>query len=991
VLSFPPFRLDLDSERLWKNGEELKLRRKPFAILRHLVQHRDRLVTHAEIVEAVWGKIAMSESLLRTHVRDLRQGLGEGVIETVVGRGYRFLPEVAHVDGRLGPNQRAEAPETFAKPVVGRESELETLRGALRSARDRRRTTVFVTGEGGVGKTTLVDYFLQQASAQGALLVGRGACIEQYGSGQVFLPVLDAIGALCRGRSGDRVLDVFARHAPTWLVQMPNLVRPDRFEDLQRRAIGATPTRTLRELVEALETLSSDAAVVLVLDDLHWTDPSTAELLAILASRREPACLLVLGTYRPAEVTRTDPVARVAGQLIAHQRAQEIALEGFTTEALDGYLTQRFGGHRFPPELARTLAQTTGGLPLFVTTFVDDLEAQGLIVARDGGWDLTIPVDQVAARRPDGVRRLINTQIDRLGAPEQRVIEAAAVAGTTFTAGAVAHALDADVDSVDSACESLATGRKLLQYVGAETWPDGTIQSRYVFGHSLFQHAAVSRSTSATVRAWHRKIGERLEAGYPHRAEEVSAELAKHFDRGQVPANAARHYFAAGERAARRYGLHEAIAHYERARALLDGLPGGRERDVLAMRTALRLGWRLFQRDGSPNAAIPMMEKAGALAARLDEKASLAETQVRLGFLFRVRGDMRKASEHARAAATLLEHVEDGVFRVFARASEAATVLLCGDLQEASRLFAALGIPGAATEAGVPEPWCDTSMVVTTGSISPGAVEAGGPPRGLGESGVSLFAMAQGAFALWLTGKPDDAIALARKGYEAADAHDEPWDRAAFLAELATIHAWRREPAQAEAFAKRCLTLAKPGAFGLWANLAELVLRWTEAELAPDVSEARADELLSEPWDSIAFGSTMPSVLYVSLCVRLGRADRAIDVISETFARIERTGERWLEPELHRLRGEILRSTDAPEAGRCFVTAIAIAHDRSSPSLELRALLSLHALVSGAKKQQARNDLARVLSLITGGQDTPDVVDARRVVEPRQASRRSTR
>src|SRR6266849_2825788 len=96
LLSFPPFRLDLDAERLWRDDKEVPLRRKPFAILRYLVQNPQRLATHAEIGEAVWGKIAMSESLLRTHVHDLRGALGEGVVETVVGRGYRFVAEVKH-------------------------------------------------------------------------------------------------------------------------------------------------------------------------------------------------------------------------------------------------------------------------------------------------------------------------------------------------------------------------------------------------------------------------------------------------------------------------------------------------------------------------------------------------------------------------------------------------------------------------------------------------------------------------------------------------------------------------------------------------------------------------------------------------------------------------------------------------------------------------------------------------------------------------------
>src|SRR4029077_20493616 len=150
---------------------------------------------------------------------------------------------------------------------------------------------------------------------------------------------------LCRGRAAERVIDVFARHAPTWLVQLPGVVRPDRLEEPQGRAASATLARTVRELAEGLEALSVDAPVVVVFDDLQWTDPSTVELLSFLGRRREPARLLVLGTYRPEEVPRGHPLTRFTGELIAHRHASSIALEGLATEAVGAYLARRCPGH----------------------------------------------------------------------------------------------------------------------------------------------------------------------------------------------------------------------------------------------------------------------------------------------------------------------------------------------------------------------------------------------------------------------------------------------------------------------------------------------------------------------------------------------------------------------------------------------------------------------------------------------------------------------
>ena len=957
MLSFPPFQLDLDNERLWKNGNELSLRRKPFAILRYLVQHPRRLVTHAEIVEAVWGNIAMSESLLRTHVSELRRVLGEGAIETLLGRGYRFTLEVKQV--WLDASSPDDATSTTAKGdggvVVGRDDELRSLRDALEAAKHGTRSTLFVTGEAGTGKTTLVDAFLERANASGPVLVGFGACVEQYGSGQTYLPVLDAIGGLCRGRGAERVIDVFARHAPAWLVQTPGVVRPDRLDDLQRRAAGATQARMVCELADAAEALSVDAPLIVVFEDMQWIDPSTAELLAFLSSRREPAQLLIVGTFRPEEAPRGHPLTRVMGELVAHRRATSIALEGLGSDAVAAYLSKRFPGHTFPRELARTLERSTAGNPLFLTTLVDDLTSQGLIREREGHWELLTDVEDVAARRPDSIRRLIDTQIDRLGAVEQRIVEVAGVAGMTFTAGVVANALDADADGVDSACESLANERRLLQYVRAETWPDGTIQSRYAFRHALFQHAALARSTSATARTWHRKIAERLEAGYPGHEEEVAGELAVHFEHGRMPAKAARYHVVAGERAARRCGYKEAAAHHERARALLDGTSESRDHEVLELRVSLSQAWSVFQANGNVDVAVRLLERAKELAGRLEDKGSLGEALIRLGAILMVQGDLHEASEQARALAPVFDDVPDAAVRLLAKQVEATTVLLRGNFQEARRLLGDLGVFQATEE--------------------PTALEA---------ARAHLLAFSMGSFALWLTGEPDGALALSRRAQQIAEHAYDPseHEHAAMLAEGALLHAWRREPAMASELAKRALTLSEKGGFSKWQSRSELILRWAEAELAPTLPRDRVEEFLSKPWEDGSVGRTMHAMLYVAMCVRVGRLERALEVIANMLTAIARTDERWLEPEIHRLHGEALRSrNEVAEAERSLVMAVETAKEQGSRSLELRATLSLHALAAGQRKRRARQDIARLLSVITEGHDTADVIEARAVVE----------
>ena len=161
---------------------------------------------------------------------------------------------------------------------------------------------VFVTGEAGIGKTTLVDAFLAQIRDRDDVRITSGQCVEQYGPGEAYMPLLEATTRLCRGPGGERRIEGLKRYAPSWLVQLPGLLDPEDRTLLQQRVQGAKRERMLREMAEAAELFTTARALVLVLEDLHWSDVSTLDWLSYMARRREPAKLLILGTYRPADV-----------------------------------------------------------------------------------------------------------------------------------------------------------------------------------------------------------------------------------------------------------------------------------------------------------------------------------------------------------------------------------------------------------------------------------------------------------------------------------------------------------------------------------------------------------------------------------------------------------------------------------------------------------------------------------------------------------------
>src|SRR5438093_3467795 len=180
-----------------------------------------------------------------------------------------------------------------------------------------------------------------------------------------------------------------------WLLQMPSLVSASDREVLSREMSGATRERMLREMGEALEALTEDLPLVLILEDLHWSDYSTIDLISYLARQRQRAHLMLIGTYRTVElIVSGHPLKAVKQELLAKQQCEELPLEYLSEDAVARYLSVRFPTNRFPAELAGLIYERTEGNPLFMVNAVDYLLAEGLIVESEGRWQLVVEIDQ---------------------------------------------------------------------------------------------------------------------------------------------------------------------------------------------------------------------------------------------------------------------------------------------------------------------------------------------------------------------------------------------------------------------------------------------------------------------------------------------------------------------------------------------------------------------------------------------------------------------
>ena len=264
---------------------------------------------------------------------------------------------------------------------MGREAELTALHRWYTTALQGTRQVGFITGEAGVGKTALVDAFVAQVAAEGAVWIGHGQCIEQYGAGEAYLPVLEALGRLCRGPHGAQVLAWLRQYAPSWLAQMPAVLPVAERDAFLRLAGDTTQARMLRELAEALESLTQAQPLLLVFEDLHWSDASTLEWLAYVARRRDPARLLVLATCASGRGPQGGSPGRCpgAGSAGAAPGGRTAGRERCRRPRWPGMWRGASGRGRWSRRLAPVLHQRTQGHALFLVTTVADWQQRGLV------------------------------------------------------------------------------------------------------------------------------------------------------------------------------------------------------------------------------------------------------------------------------------------------------------------------------------------------------------------------------------------------------------------------------------------------------------------------------------------------------------------------------------------------------------------------------------------------------------------------------------
>lgn len=574
---FQSFRMDTANHCLWRADNRVPLTPKAFDVLRYLVENAGRLVTQGEILESVWPDTHVNPEVIKKYILGIRKVLGDRsdqpfFIETFPKRGYQFVAPVSD-ESIAGPSDLP----SDAKRMVGRDSALARLATHLDVALRGQRQLIFVTGEAGIGKTTLVDSFHRLAAHRPNLRVARGQCVEGFGGKEAYYPMLEALGQLIRDGESSPVAQTLAKRAPTWWTQFPSLVKAEKREALQREVLGATRERMVREICEALEAITSDHPLVLIFEDLHWVDDSTLDLISALARRRDPAKLMVLATYRPADVVLSNtPLKRLKQDLQVHHLCAEVALERLEEAAIAEYLATEFPNATLPAGLTKLIHRHSGGNCLFMVAIVQDLVKKGLIAEEHSRWKLTQPLEDIEPGVPETLQQMLDIQFDQLSSEQQRLLRSASVAGERFSVWAIMPALDLEPDQIEDLCEGLAEKQQFLNSSGIHELGNGEFSPHYEFRHSLYRQAIYKRLSDGSRSRLHRILGHRLKACYVIGKQEAASEIALHLELGHEYGQAISYLWLTAENAARRFAHRDSIRLLRHALELVPKVALGR-------------------------------------------------------------------------------------------------------------------------------------------------------------------------------------------------------------------------------------------------------------------------------------------------------------------------------------------------------------------------------------------------------------------------------
>jgi predicted ATPase len=889
--------------------------------------------------------IAISEATYRLiqgyfECQDLGAQTLRGVAEPVAV--YRVLQE-SGARGRLDV-----AVTRGLTPLIGRESEVTLLLERWQQVKAGQGQAVLLTGDAGIGKSRLVQTLKEHVAHD---LHTRWECRSaEYSQNTALYPLTDLFQRILRFEANETpeakleklehalsqyrlpLEETVPLFAPLLTLPLPEHRYPPLNLSPQRQR-----QKTLETIVAILLELAERQPVLFIIEDLHWTDPSTLELLNLLIEQTPTASILVLLTCRPHF------------QPAWHHRSYitEMTLNHLSHPQVAQIVTGVTEGKTFPPEVLQQIIAKTDGVPLFVEEMTKAVVESGHLKETDGHYELVGALSTLAI--PATLQDSLMARLDRL-VTAKAVAQYAAVIGRQFSYDLL-HA----VSQVDEAMLQ----HELRRLVEAELLYQRGLppQSTYIFKHALIQDAAYESLLKSTRQQYHRQIALVLETQFPETAEAQPELLAHHCTEAGLTEQAVHYWHRAGQRAAERSAHVEAIAHLRQGLALLQTLHETPERLQCEVDMHIILGASLLATKGQAAAEVEQTYScARQLCAYLEDPHQLCAVLRGLHGHYSNRAELQTAHALAEQLLTLAQQSQDSALLVVAHRAIGRTLFCMGAVVSAHTHF-------------------------TQGIALYDLYQHRAAALRYGED-AGVMCHIHAASALWYLGYPDQGLVQSQEAVTLAQQSANPYSLAQSLSYAAFFHQFRREVRAVQERAESALSVAQEHGFSKFRALDSILRGWALAQ--QELAQAGIEQIHQGLTAYRATGAEIFRPYFLALLAEaygtMAQPEGGLTVLAEALVHVEHTVERYFEAEIHRLKGALLlqQSSDHyAEAESCFHHALAIARDQQAKSFELRTATSLARLWQQQGKRQEAHDLvAPVYGWFTEGFDTADLKDA---------------
>jgi TOMM system kinase/cyclase fusion protein len=843
---------------------------------------------------------------------------------------------------------------TGLTPLVGREQEIGLLRERWAQVKEGLGQVVLLSGEAGIGKSRLVEVLKEQVAAEPQAWLTPCQCSPYYQSTALY-PLIDLL---------ERVVLRFEREESPkqklsklegFLVQygLPLAEAVPLFAALLSLPLIADyvpltvspeqqKQRTLHALLTILLRIAAQQPVLLIMEDLHWVDPSTLELLSLVVDQGPTARILALFTCRPdfrPPWTGRSHLTQVTLPRLPPRQAAE----------LSRWVAH---GRALPAEVVEQVVAKTDGVPLFVEELTKMVVESGLLREVDGRYELTGTLPPLAI--PATLQDSLMARLDRL-ATVKTVAQLGATIGRTF-----AYELLRAVAPLDEA--TLQHGLRQLVEAELVYQRGAAAQATYLFKHALIQDAAYQSLLKSTHQQYHQRIAQVLEARFPDICETQPELLAHHYTEAGLNAQAVDYWQRAGEHASDRSAYLEAISHLTTGIELLKSLPETPEhtQHTLALHIALGAALQITKGHAAPEVE-QTYTQAYALCQQVGETPELVPVLFGLWRFYNTRAQLHTARELGDTLLRLAQHAHEPALSVVAHYALGLTSFWLG-------VF-----PAARThlEAGIARYTPDQRRAA--------AFRIGQDP------GVACRIYA--AATLWALGYPAQALARVHEALALAHELSHPFSLAFARCFAAFVSQFRRDVPAVHAQAEVTVALSTEQGFTQWAVQGAILRRWALA------LQGQGEEEIAQVRQGIGAYRATGAAVFVpyfyswlaEVSAHLGHVEDGLQALAEAHTLVEQQEERWWEAEIARLRGVLLLRlpmAQQEEAEAWLRRALDVARRQEAKSLELRAAMNLSRLWQSQDKcQHAYDLLAPIYGWFTEGFDTADLREAKALLE----------